>query len=90
MARKTCLKRLCTKGQLPLSLEVQRHVNADETVRRSLDADPIHAMDIQPGILVPTTDGEVADGSGWVQTEIASEPGAGHSEPEERAPGQEG
>jgi len=74
MARKTVLKRLCTKGQLPLSLEVQRFVQADETVRRSVEADPIHAMELPPVVLNVAPGSEPADASGWVQTEIISEP----------------
>ncbi len=67
MARKTVLKRLCTKGQLPLSLEVVSNINADEGVRRRVDAEPIHAMELPPMVLKPGEGADVIDAFGWVQ-----------------------
>lgn len=47
MARKTVLKRLCTKGQIPLSTEIIRDMAKDETVRTALDVklEPISAYE---------------------------------------------
>lgn len=70
MARKTVLKRLCTKGQLPLSLEMQKFVQADESVRRSVDAEPVNALELPPIAIIPSTDGVSVDESEWKQTEM--------------------
>lgn len=70
MAAKTCLKRLCSKGSLPLSTELQKLIGADETVRRDVTLEPIHMMDLPQQSFIPSTDGVPVDESGWKQTEM--------------------
>lgn len=80
MARKTVMKRLLTKGQVPLSTEALTKITADETVRSDISLEPISAFDVpeqpsQPvGKSTPVEIIDEATGEVLEETQAEAEP----------------